>query len=189
MNASIELQRDRVPSPGRDNETAFAGVANPPRLRVTVLDTTTAATIAALRAAASLAAALRAGIVLVSAQVIPFAFTLENPPVPASFLENRLYEVVCAAGIDTADISIELWLCRSRVEAIATILPPHSLVVIGQTKCLWWVRKRYLQRLLLRLGHEVIVAGTGQGAKSIHPAVNIRAARLQPWLHETGERS
>jgi hypothetical protein len=57
-----------------------------PNLRVTVVATNDRGTLAALRTAGKLAANLRARIALVKAQIVPFQFPLDKPPVSTDFL-------------------------------------------------------------------------------------------------------
>src|ERR1022692_3041929 len=89
-----------------------------PNLRVTVVATNDRGTLAALRTAGKLAANLRTRIALVKAQIVPFQFPLDKPPVSTDFLQRQLYGLVCEAGVDAEEITIHLWLCRDRNESL-----------------------------------------------------------------------
>lgn len=126
--------------------------------RVTVLATTTAGTIAALRTAATLAAGLCARVRLVAVEEVPFRLSLDTPQVSADFLQRQMQALVCASGIRADEVAIDVWLCRDRDEGLRWVLPARSLVVIGG-KAFWWCRReRALKSLLLNLGHQVIFA-------------------------------
>ena len=118
-----------------------------PSMNVTVIATNGRGTIAALRAAEKLAANLGASIALVKAQIIPFEFPLEDPPVSIDFLQRQLYGLVCEAGIEAQKITVRLWFCRDRFVGLRKILRPRSLVVIGGRKR-WWSREKALERFL-----------------------------------------
>ena len=127
-----------------------------PNLRVTVVATNDRGTLAALRTAGKLAANLRARIALVKAQIVPFQFPLDKPPVSTDFLQRQLYGLVCELGFEAEEITIQLWLCRGRNESLRKILRPHSLVVIGGRKRWWSRRERTLERYLSGLGHQIV---------------------------------
>jgi len=127
-----------------------------PSLRVTVVATNDRGTLAALRTAGKLAANLGARIALVKAQLVPFQFPLDKPPVSTDFLQRQLHGLVCEAGIEGEEMTIQLWLCRDRNESLRKILRAHSLVVIGGRKRWWSRREKTLERYLSRLGHQVV---------------------------------
>jgi hypothetical protein len=143
-----------------------------PSMNVTVIATNGRGTIAALRAAEKLAANLGASIALVKAQIIPFEFPLEDPPVSIDFLQRQLYGLVCEAGIEAQKITVRLWLCRDRFVGLRKILRPRSLVVIGGRKR-WWSREKALERFLSQAGHQVVFIDPG--------AADRHEARSTPW--------
>lgn len=136
-----------------------------PSMSVTVIATNSGGTIAALRAAEKLAANLGASIALVKAQIIPFEFPLEDPPVSIDFLQRQLYGLVCEAGIEAEKITVHLWLCRDRFVGLRKILRPRSLVVIGGRKR-WWSREKALERFLSQMGHRVVFIDPGATGSS-----------------------
>jgi len=125
-------------------------------LRVTVVHTTTEATIAALRTAARLAAGLGAQLVLLSAEEVPLQFTLDKLPVPVELLERHVQGFIHASGIRGHEVTIQLLLCRDKYSSLQWALRPGSLVVIGESKH-WWSRgSGKLQQFLKGLGHQVV---------------------------------
>jgi hypothetical protein len=127
-----------------------------PRLGVVVVATSDEGTLIALRTAGKLAAILRAHITLVKTQIVPFALPLDSPPVSIDFLRWQLYGLVCEAGIEAEEITIQLWLCRDGNKSLREILLPRSLVVMGGRKRWWSRRERTLERYLSRLNHQVV---------------------------------
>ena len=133
------------------------------RLDVTVIFTSTPATVAALRRAAELAARLEARILLVVPQLVPFPLPLHQPPVPVEFNEARLREIAAASSMPTA---VRIYLCRERITALRMALRPGSLVVVGGRKRWWPTAESRLARILRREGHEVIFTEIQGGAAS-----------------------
>jgi len=127
-----------------------------PRLRVTVVFSTTEGTLAALREAGVLAKNLGARILLVVPEVVPFAFPVDNPPIPVEFLERRQLALVSASGVETDEVSIQIYLCRNRKECLRKILNSPSLVVIGGRRRWWFARERKLEHYLRSLRHQVV---------------------------------
>ena len=132
---------------------------------MTIIATNSGGTIAALRSAEKLAANLGASIALVKAQLIPFEFPLEAPPVSSDFLQRQLYGLVSEARIEFERISVHLWPCRDRFVALRKILRPRSLVVIGGKKR-WWSREKALERFLCQMGHQVVFIDPGATGSS-----------------------
>jgi len=125
-------------------------------LRVTVVFTTYEGTLAALRTAKGLARSLGVRVALVNLQVVPFHFALNRPPVAIDFLEQRSLSVLAESGIGAEEASIELYLCRDRRECLQRILPARALIVVGGKKSWLAAPERKLEKMLRRLGHQVI---------------------------------
>jgi hypothetical protein len=117
--------------------------------------TSAEATVAALRKAADLADRLAARITLVVAQPVPYPLPLDSPPVPVDWTERRFRAI---AGKSPVETRVELYLCRDRVQTIAEVLQPKSLVVVGARKRWWPTWESKLARTLRRCGHQVIFA-------------------------------
>jgi hypothetical protein len=135
-------------------EQAAAGASC--RLDVTVVFTSTEATIRALKKAATLAQGLNARITLVAPRVVPWSLPLDRPPVAREFNERRLRRIVRRSPVET---TVYAYLCRDKLQALTMALSPHSIVVIGgRTRWLWPTREQSLASDLRRAGHEVILA-------------------------------
>jgi hypothetical protein len=142
-----------------------------PHLRITVVHTTSEGTVAALRAAASLAKNLCGQIDVQVHEPVPIHFTLQRPHVPASFIEGRLLALMAQAGICTDEVSIHVWFCRSQRPSLADTLAPQSLVVMGG-KTRWWNwHDRNLARWLRRQGHQVVLVAAG-AKRCPHPRLD-----------------
>ena len=86
---------------------------------------------AALVAAAHLAKNLCTHIRSLAAEAGPIHFSLQRPHVTGDFLERRLYRLICDAGIDGEEVTIQISLCRSPKRALVEMLVPSSLLVMA----------------------------------------------------------
>jgi hypothetical protein len=130
------------------------------KLDLKVVFTDLPRTAAALTTARAMARGLRARITLMVAQVVPYPLPLAAPDVPVEFTERLLESI--AAGHDDADTTVEIYLCRDRIEAIRGALPPHSVVIVGTQQKRWgpsWLSSpdRRLTRTLRQDGQRVLV--------------------------------
>jgi hypothetical protein len=130
------------------------------RLDVAVVFTTAAATVPALEKAGALAASLRARISLLVAQIVPYPRPVESPPVPIDFNESRFREIAAESAVET---TVQIYLCRDRLETLKTVLAPRSLVVIGGRRRWWPTREKALARQLRRAGHHVVFTEMERG--------------------------
>jgi hypothetical protein len=127
-------------------------------LPVTVVSTTPEGTRAALRLASTLAKDLCLRICLLAVHEVPFHFPLDTPPVSLDFLERTQMAVVAESQLNEGEVSIEVFLCRSRKDCLRAILRPRSLVIVGGRRRRWRNRARKLERWLAGEGHQVIFA-------------------------------
>lgn len=128
------------------------------RLNISVVFTSVEATLAALKEAGALAKTLGAHITLVAPQVVPYPLPLTSPPVLIDWNERR-FSVIAAEG--KVETTVQIYLCRDRLETLMTVLKPQSLVVVGGRRRWWWpTSEEVLVRTLRRAGHEVIFTGT-----------------------------
>jgi hypothetical protein len=125
-------------------------------LEVNVIYTDREATSAALVFAEAFARDLGARICLREAFVVPFELPVDCPPIPVSFLQERLRRLVSQIGTPAVEPSIHLYFCRDVVAALAQILKPGSLVVIGGRKHLWSTPETRMAKALRSKGHQVI---------------------------------
>jgi hypothetical protein len=126
-------------------------------LNISVVFTSVAATLAALKQAGSLANRLGAHITLVVPQIVPRPLPLDSPPVLVDWNENRFRTIASETPVDTA---VQIYLCRDRWETLASVLKPHSLVVIGGRKRWWPTAESRLANKLRKAGHEVVFTET-----------------------------
>lgn len=133
------------------------------RLNVTVIHTSEEGTVAALIAAAHLAKNLCGHIRLLAAETVPIHFSLERPHVSADFLAHRLYRLSADAGLCGEEVSIQISLCRSSKRALAELLVPHSLLIIGGNLSWWKRRECRISRWLRQQGHHVIFVNAADG--------------------------
>jgi hypothetical protein len=128
------------------------------RLNINVVFTSVDATLAALKAAGTLASHLAAHITLVVLQIVPYPLPLTSPPVPADWNERRFRVIADESSVETL---IHMYLCRDRLETLMSVLNPRSLVVIGGRRRWWWpTPEKAIARTLRRAGHEVIFTET-----------------------------
>jgi hypothetical protein len=125
------------------------------RPNIAVLFTTIEATAAALRTAGALALRWNAGITVVAPQVVPFPRQLADPPVSVEFNEWQLAEMTKQLPVET---TVAVYLCRDKHETLLSVLPAHSVVVIGARRHMWPTAEDRLAKALRSAGHEVIVA-------------------------------
>jgi hypothetical protein len=145
---------DHAPAGGADYNALPASAD--PKLRVTVIHTTLAGTVAALRAAADLAKHLGGRLSLLAPEVVPFLLPLEEPNVAIEFLKKRYCGMVASAGLLDEEVTIRILLCRDRVAALKLTLAPRSLIVVGGSTR-WWKRSEHkLARSLRKMGHHVV---------------------------------
>jgi hypothetical protein len=127
------------------------------RLNLAVIFTSVESTLAALKEAGNLANQLSARIMLVVPQVVPYSVPLERPPVLVEFSENR-FRVL--AGRSPVETRVHICLCRDRFQALASVLKPGSIVVLGGKKRWWPTKDKHLGHRLRRAGYEVIFKET-----------------------------
>lgn len=142
-----------------------SGAGRPPgaeedgqRLNIAVVFTSVESTLAALRRAVALASSLRARILLLVPQMVPYPLPLDSPPVLVDWSEERFRRIAGETPVETV---VRLYLCRDRVETLKDALRPVSLVVLGGRRK-WWPfnREKRLALRLRRAGHEVIFTET-----------------------------
>ncbi len=147
----MELAREKQLHGGRRTGEGAA------RLNVIVVYTSVAATLGALRGAATLARPLGAKITLVVPQIVPYPLPLASPPVLLDFNERRFQAMAEDGAVETA---VRIYLCRDRWDALGCLLPPRSLVVLGGKRRWWPTAERRTARKLRGLGHEVVLLET-----------------------------
>ena len=153
----MSMAFERVLTPAARGPVAPLTEPSETRLQISVVFTSPSATAEALKQAGVLAGKMNAHITLVVPQVVPYPLPLESPPVLLDFSERRFAEIAKASPVETL---VRLYLCRDPLETLRSVLPPHSLVVIGGRKHWWPTREKRLTKRLRRQGHEVILTET-----------------------------
>jgi hypothetical protein len=124
------------------------------QLEIAILFTSPEATIGALERTAALLNGLDARINLVAAQTVPYPLALDNPPVSVAFNEQRLFDVAAESSVET---TMHLYLCRSRLEMLTSVLKSGSVLMIGVRKRWWPSWERRLARDLESAGFQIIL--------------------------------
>jgi hypothetical protein len=144
---------ERLISPSTRLGSLPAAVDANAALNITVVFTSVASTLSALRRAGTLANRLHAHITVIVPQVVPYPLSLTSPPVSVDFTQRRFHVLASESPIET---TVRVCPCRNRVETLLDVLKPHSLVVIGGAKRWWPTQEKRLSRELRRSGHEVL---------------------------------
>ena len=131
----------------------------PGRLEVNVIFTDPQATAAALKTAESFARDLGACIRMRAAIPVPYPLPVDKPPVPVSFTERLLSDLVCHLEQGGLEPTIDLCLCRDRLGTLLRVLRPHSVVVIGGRKRWWPTAETRMAKALRSKGHRVVFIG------------------------------
>lgn len=124
-------------------------------LEIFVIYTTVRETEAALQAADRLAHQLGAQLRLVMPYEVSFQLPLDRPPVSLPFLECQLAEI---GALAETEVDAKVCLCREKKNALLQLLPPNSLVVVGDKKRWWPSAQQSLWSALQKKGHQLIYA-------------------------------
>ena len=123
-------------------------------LRVSVLYTTHARTLAALRVVSQFGARLEVRARILIFQVMP----LNGRLVPPRYLEGIIQALARESPLR---FNAQICLCRHSRESLRQFLPPHALIAIGGKKRWWPTREHLLATQLERDGHDVIFVDWG----------------------------
>jgi len=147
MHARLDLLRPAANSP----ETVEMAARECP-LELVVPHTNQALSAQALSAAAELARGFEAVVTLIAVYVLPYPAPLECQ----EGIRNRLRaELAAVARTSSVAVRLKLVFARDRCQALADLLPRHSVVVIG-TRDRWWpTPEQRLARKLAAGGHSV----------------------------------
>jgi hypothetical protein len=126
-------------------------------LEITVIFTSAEATVAAIDRTAALLNGLKGRISLVAAQSVPYPLPLESPSVLLDFIQRQLIEVASESPVET---TVHLYLCRRRLETLASVLKPGSVAVLGGRGRWWPTREKRLARGLKQYGIQAILLDT-----------------------------
>ena len=155
---SLAIEKILVPATGHPARPVVDAADQ--KLNISVVFTSVESTLAALKEAGNLANSLGAQITLIVPQVVPYPLPLETPPVLLEFNENRFRVMASESPVET---SVQIYLCRDRLETLTSVLKPGALVVLGGRKPRWpwWPTKdERLAGHLRRAGYEVLFKET-----------------------------
>jgi hypothetical protein len=120
---------------------------------VYVLFTSPDETLRAVRGARRLARPMGSGVTVVHFRPIDFGMPLEEPaglsPVQTEDFKARL-------EAEDPDTRVRVCVCRNARQAIPSVLPAHSLIVIGGRHRWWPTRSDRWRRTLEALGYVVV---------------------------------
>jgi len=154
----MALAMERMMAPVTPHPAAPLNEETASKLEISVVFTSRDATLTALREAGNLASNLGARITLIVAQIVPYPLPLARPAVQTDFNERRLRVIADNNRVETR---VSIYLCREPLETLASVLKPHSLVVVGGRKRWWPTAEKRLAAKLRRLGHQVVVTERG----------------------------
>jgi hypothetical protein len=124
---------------------------------VFVLFTSANPTLKALESAHNLSKTLCRPIVVLATPVVPYPLPLEEPQVPFNFTIRHFAET---AEQFSENISVVVYHCRDRMEALKRVLPPDSPILVGIKKRWWPTCDERLARDLQRAGYSVTLVET-----------------------------
>ena len=149
------LAFERILQPGTGHPVRPEVEDRGPRLNISVIFTSVESTLKALKKAGALATRLGARITLLVPQIVPYPLPLESPPVLIDWNERRFRVIADESPVET---TVRIYLCRDRLETLASVLNSGSIVVLGSRKKWWPTAEARLAGRLRKAGHEVIVA-------------------------------
>jgi hypothetical protein len=152
---SLAIEKILRPATGHPGQPIRAEADQ--QLNIAVVFTSVESTLVALKEAGNLASSLGARIKLVVPQVVPHPLPLETPPVLVEFNENRFRVMASESPVET---SVQIYLCRDRLQTLTATLTPGSIVVLGGKKRWWPTKDETLARQLRRAGYEVLFKET-----------------------------
>ena len=136
---------------GEHSRRGWPGSVSRP-LRILVPYTTEDHTRAALNAAAAMARDLRAEVILVALQVVPYPLPLDRPHVHVEFTVRRLRNLVMNSSLSAR---VELVFARNKSDALKTLIDPASLVLLTTEDHWWRTAEERLTRTLIKQGCNV----------------------------------
>jgi len=137
--------------------SAKSDMSPPSHFEVNVIFTTVESAPCALQVAGNLARDLGVRLRFIVLRTVPYAFPLAQPPVAVAFTEEQFTAIARDARVKS-EIDLLICNCRDPRLAIAKILKPHSLVVMGAQGQLRSIEPTQLASKLHAEGHEVILA-------------------------------
>lgn len=125
-------------------------------LEVNVIHTDQRDTVCALGFAARMARNLGACIRIRAAVPVPLQLQLDQSLISVQFIEKMLCDLARRFGAGVDEKTVQVYLCRDRIETLLRILGPHSLVVIAERRRWWRTPATRLAQALRDDGHDVV---------------------------------
>lgn len=127
-------------------------------LELTVVFTTVRGTMAALATADGLARELNLSLTLLVPQVVPHRIPITRPPVAGDHTRQAVLSMISASALNADDISVQICLCRDRIECLKRWLGAGSIVLLGGRNQWRPTREQRLGRVLRAMGCVVVFA-------------------------------
>jgi hypothetical protein len=134
-------------------------------LEVNIIFTNEQATAAALKAAGALALDLGVCLRVRAAIAVPYALPLDRPLVPVRITEHLLSDLVGRMEHPGLESTINLYLCRNRLQTLSRVLPSNSVVVIGGRKHWFPTAESRMAKTLRSQGHRVVFIDAKKGTR------------------------
>lgn len=128
-------------------------------LSINVVYTSPETTTTALRAVESLARDLEATIHIRALIAVPRQLALDLAFTPVQFLKRLLTDLVERIGSILCEYVLHIYVCRSRIETLLSVLRPSSLLVIGGRRRFWPTAESRLAKAAISAGHSVAFVG------------------------------
>jgi hypothetical protein len=119
-------------------------------IEVTVLHTSTQATLKAVETATRLAKDLAVVVRLLVLQVVPYPLSLETPDVPVEFTQKVFLEIASRLNIE---LRVDIRIGRDKRMMLESAIKPGSVILIGARHG-WWPSPE--SRVARRLGCSVM---------------------------------
>lgn len=124
-------------------------------LSVNVVYTGPETTLPALRATLSLIRDLSAIVHIRAMIAVPRQLAMEFAFSSIQFLKRRICDLVERVGSRHCEYVVHIYVCRSRIETLLSVLRPASLLVIGGRRRLWPTAESRLSKAAISAGHSV----------------------------------
>jgi len=125
-------------------------------LEVNVIHTDPRETASALGFATRMAHNLGACIRIRAAVPVPLQLQLDQSLISVQFMERLLCDLARRFGAGVDEKTVQVYLCRDRIETLLRILRPHSVVVIAGRRRWWQTPASRLAQALRDNGHDVV---------------------------------
>jgi hypothetical protein len=147
-----ELLSQPVPSPAADDDRATDALP----VEVNVIHTDPRCTATALEFAARMARNLGVCIRIRAVVSVPLQLPMDQSLISVQFMERLLCDLARKFGAGVDEKTVQVHLCRDRIEALLRVLKPHSLVVVAGRKRWWPTPATRLTQALRDNGHDVV---------------------------------